>query len=406
MNEIDNYREAFEDLSRIGARFYKADKYELSDKALKIDDKSIASASQFFTMVPWIANKTGYSGALIAELPDGTHLAKDSLGKLLGSALSNDTNQLVGQARFSLAQPKGADIVSAVFAVMSFVTGQYYMHVNSLDMGQVNGVLKNLEGHIEAEKYSELCQENETLRNIAEDYRFIVLDEDRMKNSRLIVEDIVNKTSRNNEYYKRQIQNCAERLKKSGKNELPMQQKLENFNSLAYKTAFNLYNHGIASFMYMMLYNIRNKDEIVIRKERLEKKWDESIRLIDKSYHDFGVFMTTKDYDKLIKQEKAYLPKKIASTLLVPAPLLPVVDKKMNENIKGVKDVFSDGLDQSWESFMKFKCEVSPITMIDSYVSALEKRKVIISLDGAYYLDVIDGINDLAYDNISIEELA
>lgn len=55
---------------------------------------------------------------------------------------------------------------------------------------------------------------------------------------------------------------------------------------------------------------------------------------------------------------------------------------------------------------MKFKCEVSPITMMDSYISALEKRKVIICLDGVNYIDVINSIETLPYESISIDELA
>lgn len=405
MND-NEYRDLFEDLSRMGASFYKAENYKLSDKALKIDDETIASSSSVFSMVPWLATRLGYNGALIAELPEGTHLAKDAAGKLLGTALSNESNKLVGQARFSMIQPKGADFVSIAFAVMSFVTGQYYMHVNSMDMGQANGLLRNLEGHIEAEKYSELCQENETLRNIAEDYRFIALDEDRMKNSRLIVEDIVNKTSKNNEYYKRQIESYSTRFKASEKKDITTQKKLENLNSLSYKTVFNLYNHGIASFMYMMLYNIRNKEEILIRKERLEQKWDESIRLIDKTYHDIGMFMKTKDFDKILKQENLSVPAKAATHLLVPAPFNLLVDKKVTgKKVTSIKEVYTEGVEQSWESFIKFKCEVSPIPMIDNYISALDKRKMLISTDDGFYIDVIDS-ETLNYESILVEDLA
>ena len=405
MDDID-YREMFEDLSRMGANFYKADDYKLSDKALKIDEETIASSSSLFTMVPWLATRLSYNGALIAELPEGTHLAKDAAGKMLGSALSNESNKLVGQARFSMIQPKGADFVAIAFAVMSFVTGQYYMHMNSMDMGQVNGVLKNLEGHIEAEKYSELCQENETLRNIAEDYRFIVLDEDRMKNSRLIVEDIINKTSKNNEYYKRQIENYAERFKAGEKKDINSQKKLVNLNSLSYKIVFNLYNHGIASFMYMMLYNIRNKEEIMIRKERLEKKWDESIRLVDKTYHEVGMLIDSQDFEKIIKQETLSVPEKAATHLLVPLPFNLLVDKTVvGKKVTNAKDVFKEGIDQSWESFIKFKCEVSPIPMIDNYVAALDKRKMLICKEDGFYIDVIDS-GELDFEPILIENLA
>lgn len=405
MSDID-YRDMFENLSRMGANFYKAEDYKLSDKALKIDDETIASSSSLFTMVPWLATRLSYNGALIAELPEGTHLATDAAGKMLGTALSNESNKLVGQARFSMIQPKGADIVSLAFAVMSFVTGQYYMHMNSMDMGQVNGILKNLEGHIEAEKYSELCQENETLRNIAEDYKFIVLDEDRMKNSRLIVEDIVNNTSKNNEYYKRQIEGYAERFKASEKKDISTEKKLINLNSLSYKIVFNLYNHGIASFMYMMLYNIRNKEEIMIRKDRLEKKWDESIRLVDKTYHDVGMLIESKDFDKVIKQETLSVPGKAATHLLVPLPFNILVDKKATgKKVTNTKDGFKESVDQSWESFIKFKCEVSPIPMINNYVDALDQRKMLISTDDGYYIDVVDSAN-LNYEPILIENLA
>lgn len=402
-----DYRETFEELSRIGTNFYKAEDYELSDKALKIDDDTIASSSSIFSTVPWIATKLGYSGALIAEYPDGTHLATDAAGKMLGTALSDETNQLVAQARFSSMQPKGADIISMVFAVMSFVTGQYYMHINSIDMGQANGVLKNLEGHIEAEKYSELCQENETLKNIAEDYKFIVRDEDRMKNSRLIVEDIVNKTSKNNEYYKRQIESFTERFKDAGKKDINTQEKLTNISSLAYKTIFNLYNHGIANFMYMILYNIRNKEEILTRKERLEKKWNEATQLVDKTYHDIGLFMTTKEFDKIMKQETLSVPGKAATHLLVPVPFNFIVDKKVTgTKTSNVKKIYTEGMEQSWDSFMKFKCEVSPIPMIDNYVSALDQRKMLICKDGNYYLDVIDQFDNLSCEIIPLEALA
>ena len=46
-----NKKYSFEDLSRMGASFYKAENYKLSDKALKIDDETIASSSSVFSMV-------------------------------------------------------------------------------------------------------------------------------------------------------------------------------------------------------------------------------------------------------------------------------------------------------------------------------------------------------------------
>lgn len=402
----NEYKEMYDDLSRMGAQFYKADKYKLSDKALKIDDETIAASTSVFSLVPWIATRIGYNGALVAELPEGAHLAKDAAGKLLGSALSNESNKLVGQARFSMLQPKGADIISLVFAVMSFVTGQYYMHVNSMDMGQVNGVLKNIEGHIEAEKYSELCQENETLINIAEDYKFIVLNEDRMKNSRLIVEDIVNKTSKNNEYYKKQIEILADRFKVSGKNEGSTRHKLETINSQSYKMIFNLYNHGIATFMYMMLYNIRNKEEIKVRKERFEKKWDDSTNLIDKVYREISLFIDTPEFEKIIKKETLNVPVKAATHLLVPAPFNFVVDKKITgKKVSSVKEVYVDGLEESWDSIRKFRCEVSPIHMIDNYSSILDKKKMLISIDGDFYIDCIENLDELSFESLEIVDL-
>ena len=83
-------------------------------------------------MVPWIATKIGYRGALIAEVPEGMHFAKDAAGKILGTLLSDETNQVAAQARFDIMKPRGADIISAVFSVMSIVVGQYYMHMTCI----------------------------------------------------------------------------------------------------------------------------------------------------------------------------------------------------------------------------------------------------------------------------------
>ncbi len=144
----------------------------------------------------------------------------------------------------------------------------------------------------------------------------------------------------------------------------------------------------------------------MIRKERLEKKWVETIRLVDKTYHDVGMLIESKDFDKVLKQETLSVPEKAATHLLVPLPFNFWVDNKVTgKKVTNAKDGFKEGVDQSWESFIKFKCEVSPLPMIDNYVAALDKRKVLISTEDGFYIDVIDS-GELNYEPILIENLA
>lgn len=404
-SDNEYYKSAFEDLSRMGAQFYKADPYNLSDKAVKLDETALSSSS-LFSAIPWLAERVAYNGAWAVEIPVGSELAPSRIapGKMSSQAFKD--GDLVGNAILSEMHPKGADIAAIVFMVMSYVTGQYYMHESVVNMGQVNGVLHNLEGHIEAEKYSELCQENETLVHIAEDYKFIAQDEARMNNSRLIVEDIFNKTSKNNEYYKKLLENYSDRFKVGGKNELGVQEKLINLHLHSNKMLFNLYNHGIATFMYMMLFNIRNKDEIEIRKDRLIKKWDESTRLIENTYHNIGAFMLSDEFDELLKQEEKNVLVKSATHLLVPFPFNFVVDKNVTDNNIGkIKNAYQEGLEESRESIQKFKYDVTPLPMIDNYESLLAQRKMLISVDGNYYIDVIEDASGVNLQELTNDDL-
>ena len=99
------------------------------------------------------------------------------------------------------------------------------------------------------------------------------------------------------------------------------------------------------------------------------------------------------------------LPKKIATHAFIPAPLSIVVHKGINSKIESIKDVYSEGLQQSWEAFIKFKCDVSPLPMVDNYISELDKRKILVKSGENYYLDVIDNIDNYAFETINSEEL-
>lgn len=118
------------------------------------------------------------------------------------------------------------------------------------------------------------------------------------------------------------------------------------------------------------------------------------------------MLIDSRNFDKIIKQETLSVPEKAATHLLVPLPFNLLVDKKVvGKKVANAKDVFKEGIDQSWESFIKFKCEVSPIPIIDNYVAALDKRKMLISTNDGFYIDVIDS-GELDFEPILIENLA
>lgn len=208
-------KDVFDELVKMDTEFYTAKDYKLSKNSFELSDSTMVGASSIMGPVfITIANKINYSGALFAELPKGTHLTavKDVTGKVWGS-ISKPNNQIAGLAQFSSASPKGADIASAIFTLLAFVTGQYYMNENLKSLNKVNGTIHNLEGHIEAEKYSELCQENETLNNIISDYQYILDNEDRINVNRILVAQIIRDTDRNAKYYTAQLTDNKNRFK-------------------------------------------------------------------------------------------------------------------------------------------------------------------------------------------------
>ena len=400
-------KDVFDELVKMDTKFYTAKDYKLSKKAFELDDSTLAGASSimapmFFT----IANKIAYSGALFAELPEGTHLTavKDAAGKVWGS-ISKENNQIAGLAKFSAAAPKGADIASAIFTVLAFVTGQYYMNENLKTVNKINGSIHNLEGHIEAEKYSELCQENETLNNIISDYQYILANEDRLNASRILVTQILKDTDKNAKYYMAQLTDNKNRFK-TATGEITIGEKITNISSISHKLLFTLYNYGLAMMVEQVLFNITAKEELLKRKERVQNKLSEAVEMIYFTYQYIDEFTKEKAYTKLLKKEKLSVVQKFLTWGLVPFPLCIWADKGINDyKANKLGDFYKNGLDDSKKSIQDMCQKVTPMPMLEDYISLCDMRMVIVAKDDKLYVDYVKEVDAIEAEKIEINSL-
>ena len=400
-------KDIFDELVKMDTEFYKAKDYKLSKNAFELNDATMAGASTIMSpLFHSVANKIAYNGALFAELPEGMHLTavKDSLGKVWGS-ISRENNQIAGLAKLSTAAPKGADIASAIFTILAFVTGQYYMNENLKSLNKINGSLHNLEGHIESEKYSELCQENETLNTIISDYQFILSNEDRLSTSRMFVSQLINDTDRNAKYYTTQLTDNKNRFK-TAIAELTIGEKITIISSNSHKLLFTIYNYGLAMLVEQVLFNITDKEELIKRKNRVQNKFNEAVELIYFIYKYIDDFTKEKEYKKLIRKEKLSVIQKFLTYSLVPFPFCIFADKGINSfKANKLEDFYRKGLEDSKKSLDEMRRKVTPIPMIEDYISLCNMRMIIVSKDNRLYVDYVEDVKAVDSEKIVIDSL-
>ena len=400
-------KDIFDQLVKMDAEFYTAKDYRLSKNSFELSDSNLVGASSIMAPVfLTIANKIGYSGALFAELPKGTHLTavKDAAGKVWGS-ISKENNQIAGLAQFSSASPKGADIASAIFTVLAFVTGQYYMNENLKSLNKVNGTIHNLEGHIEAEKYSELCQENETLNNMISDYQYILANEDRLNASRILVTQIIRDTDKNAKYYTAQLTDSRNRFKVAA-DELTVGEKITIISSNSHKLLFTLYNYGLAMLVEQVLFSITDKEELLKRKDRIQNKLTDAVDMIYFTYKYIDDFSKEKEYTKLLKKEKLSVVQKFLTWGLVPFPFCIWADKGINDfKANKLGDFYKEGLENSKKSVQEMRQKVTPIPMLEDYISLCDMRMVIVAKDDKLYVDYVKEFDAVEPEKIAIDRL-
>lgn len=358
------------------------------NKAIKLD-KAVVGASSFFTAIPFIAEKIGYRNAMVAHIKAGTHLAQKD-GMFLGTQLSNVKNSLAGQARFSMASPKGADIISIVFTALAFITGQYYMNELDKDYGKTNGRLTSIINTLEADKDAELQSGFIYLQDTMNSFSYIMLDERRIQATINQLNSILLNMDKLIEASKSLLAKGVEELNKDKKESEIFITKMNNIFVNAKRLRLGVLNYGTAKMMEMVFSDVIEKDELQIQRDKIQKRFDDADKAINKAFADLEKFMGSDEYAKLIKKEETSVPKQIATHLLVPVPFNILVSKTVRESDRDKARV------EYINIYHKYRDELSelrettiPTKPFDEYNSLLNKDIEITYVDGEYYAEFL-----------------
>ena len=359
------------------------------EKAVKLD-KTLLGSSSFFTAIPFIAEKLGYKGAMIAHIKAGTHLAKKD-GMFLGTQLSDLTNSLDGQARFSMASPKGADIISIVFTALAFITGQYYMNELDKDYGKTNGKLTTIINNLEADKDAELRSGFTYLQETMDSYSYIMFDDRRVQatinqlNSMLLSTDKVIESS------KSLLGKSVEELSKDTKEGDPFATRFDNVFVNAKRLRLAVLNYGTAKMMEMLFSDVVKEDELGVQRERINQRFLEADEVIEKALVDLKSFIGSDEFATIIKNEQKSVPKQVATHLLVPVPFNFVVSKAVKDSQKDKAGFdYLEKYYQNLEEIKKLRESTIPTKPFDEYKALLDKDIEVTYVDGEYYIDLLN----------------
>lgn len=158
----------------------------------RLPDSMAAKMSSVFQFAPQnvalkaqqvIADKNAQemaNGAYKLILKDGVHLAKskNTLGAYRGALLSNETEQLAGQAEFLKLNPIKMSttprIAASIFSVMSMVTSQYYLSDINNNIQHLNSKIEDVKSFLLDEKKAQIWANDQTLTHVFRNIRLIM----------------------------------------------------------------------------------------------------------------------------------------------------------------------------------------------------------------------------------------
>ncbi len=215
-------------------------------------------------------------GAYKVSIKDGMHLAmsKDTPGAYIGGLLSDETNQVAGQARLfkigeKLTISKIPQFAMNVFNVISVATGQYYLSEINSRLDNIEKSTKKIADYLETKERSELWANNELLNEIVMNLPY--LDNERMRSqycntAREIKGDSLAKMKQ----FEIEIKdNCKSINKKSSDEEIQkyVSETLNNYP----KYWFSVLLYIKSAECELLLNNVTNPNHILNAKKEVEK---------------------------------------------------------------------------------------------------------------------------------------
>lgn len=159
-------------------------------------------------------------------IPEGMHLAKKKAieNAYLGGFLSNQTNQVSGQASLYKLNPveisRTPQLVLGAFNVMSAVTGQYYLSKIDQDLNGIKGSVDSIQTFLAEDKKSKILAADKTLNNIFENLEFIKHNDWQRVASLGEVKDIKRQAIADFQFYGDQVQSKLQTLSPQDKTEI------------------------------------------------------------------------------------------------------------------------------------------------------------------------------------------
>lgn len=155
-----------------------------------------------------------------------------------------------------------------------------------------------------------------------------------------------------------------------------------------------------------MLFNITDKEELLKRKERVQNKLTDAINMVYFTYKYIDDFTKEKEYTKLLKKEKLSVVQKFLTWGLVPFPFCIWADKGINDfKANKLSDFYKEGLEDSKKSIQDMCKRVTPMPMLEDYISLCDMRMVIVAKDDKLYVDYVNEIDAVEPERILIDSL-
>ena len=155
-----------------------------------------------------------------------------------------------------------------------------------------------------------------------------------------------------------------------------------------------------------VLFSITDKEELLKRKDRIQNKLTDAVDMIYFTYKYIDDFSKEKEYTKLLKKEKLSVVQKFLTWGLVPFPFCIWADKGINDfKANKLGDFYKEGLENSKKSVQEMRQKVTPIPMLEDYISLCDMRMVIVAKDDKLYVDYVKEFDAVEPEKIAIDRL-
>ena len=117
-------------------------------------------------------------------------------------------------------------------------------------------------------------------------------------------------------------------------------------------------------------------------------------------------FTKEKEYIKLLKKEKLSVVQKFLTWGLVPFPFCIWADKGINDfKANKLDDFYKKGLEDFKKYVQDMHQQITPMPMLDDYISLYDMMMVIVSKDDKLYVDIVEEVDANEPERIAIDGL-